>query len=66
MNVKENVKTDVKKGNLKVPKYMIHKTCPTWAVTVCNLFLGPSEYKPYKTSYRWANVTCKECLKDKP
>jgi len=43
---------------------IIHKTCPTWGVTVCwkNIFA----IKQIKTSNKWRDITCSVCLKDKP
>lgn len=43
-----------------------HKTCPTWGVTQCMLTLWPSKGEAPKTSYRWCDVTCKNCLKGRP
>ena len=39
----------------------IHKTCPTWGITVCNLSLFDNTF--LETSYKWENVSCRKCLK---
>jgi hypothetical protein len=47
----------------KKVKRQIHKTCPTWGITQCYLPLW--SFREIKSSYRWHNVTCKKCLKQK-
>jgi hypothetical protein len=43
-------------------KNKVHKTCPTWGRTQCGKEVW--ECNP-KTSYRWCDVTCKTCIKQK-
>jgi len=43
----------------------VHKTCPSWGVTVCGLQLY--QRRPPKTAERWdRGVTCTKCLSQSP
>ncbi len=49
-------------------KQVIHKTCRTWGVTQCWLFVWPEcpKANTVKTTYKWDRTTCKNCLKGRP
>lgn len=44
---------------------MRHKTCPTWGQTQCGMDLWIIGKTNPETSYRWRDVTCPKCLKQK-
>jgi hypothetical protein len=46
-------------------KNKVHKTCPTWGETQCGVELFQLTGRELKTIYRWCDVTCKKCLKQK-
>ena len=47
-------------------KPIVHKTYPSWTTTECDRLIDPQYVdNPPKTSYRWKDVTCKRCLRNR-